>query len=240
MNIGKLFGGDHSARLRKEASEARKAIEQAPQGDSVQISGDTTLVKPQGEIWQGRSNGKTMTAVKADKNSTVVLREEIIKEDNRGLQVAAGIAGTLIGAALFGGKKKDSLGAALGGLLVGGLAAWGAGKASDRVKEKRIERVETTPEGVTNERLREGRDGDNSYTSNFKRTAPPPPFDERPLKSTSKICRSSKATHLIVLTVYGTIRGGCRPAADEPGILRLFSRVPEIRPSPGRPRSFDP
>ena len=182
MNIGKLFGGDNSVRLRKEASDARKAIEQAPAGDSVQLSGDTTLVKPQGEIWQGSANGKTMSAVKADKNSTVVLREEIIKEDNRGLQVAAGIAGTLIGAALFGGKKKDSIGAALGGLLLGGLAAWGAGKASDKVKEKRIERVETTPEGVTSERLRESRDGDNSYTSNFKRTAPPPPFDEKAAK----------------------------------------------------------
>lgn len=182
MNIGKLFGGDNSARLRKEASDARKAIEQAPQGDSVQLSGDTTLVKPQGEIWQGSANGKTMSAVKADKNSTVVLREEIIKEDNRGLQVAAGIAGTLIGAALFGGKKKDSIGAALGGLVLGGLAAWGAGKASDKIKEKRIERVETTPEGVTSERLREGRDGDNSYSSNFKRTAPPPPFDEKAAK----------------------------------------------------------
>lgn len=182
MNISKFFGGDNSVRLRKEASDARKAIEQAPQGDSVQLGGDTTLVRLQGEIWQGSANGKTMTAVKADKNSTVVLREEIIKEDNRGLQVAAGIAGTLIGAALFGGKKKDSIGAALGGLLLGGLAAWGAGKASDKVKEKRIERVETTPEGVTSERLRENRNGDNSYTNNFKRTAPPPPFDEKAAK----------------------------------------------------------
>ena len=182
MNIGKLFGGDNAVRLRKEASDARKAIEQAPQGDSVQLNGDTTLVRPQGEIWQGNANGKSMSVVKADRNSTVVLREEIVKEDNRALQVAAGIAGTLIGAALFGGKKKDSIGAALGGLVLGGLAAWGAGKASDKVKEKRIERVETTPEGVTSERLRESSDGDNSYFSNFKTTNPPKPLSAEQIK----------------------------------------------------------
>lgn len=182
MNIGKLFGSDNSARLRKEAGDARKAIQDAPQGDAVEIGGDRQLLKPQGEIWQGRANGASMTAVKAEKNSSVVLREEIIKEDNRGLQVAAGIAGTLIGAALFGGKKKDSIGAAIGGLLLGGLAAWGAGKATDAVKEKRIERVETTPEGVTSERLREARNGDNSYTSNFKRTGPAPEFDPQAAK----------------------------------------------------------
>ena len=182
MNIGKLFSSDSSARLRKEAGDARKAIQDAPQGDVIEIGGDRQLLKPQGEIWQGRANGSTMTAVKAEKNSSVVLREEIIKEDNRGLQVAAGIAGTLIGAALFGGKKKDSIGAALGGLLLGGLAAWGTGKATDAVKEKRIERVETTPEGVTTERLREARNGDNSYSGNFKRTGPAPEFDVQAAK----------------------------------------------------------
>ncbi len=182
MNIGKYFGGDNQVRLRKEVSEARKAIEQAPAGDTVQLNGDTTLLKPQGDVWQGSASGARMSAVKAEKDSTVVLREEIVKADNRGLQVAAGIAGTLIGAALFGGKKKDSLGAALGGILLGGLAAWGAGKATDKVKETRTERVESTPEGVYTERMRETPDGENSYSGNFKRTAPPPPMDPEAVK----------------------------------------------------------
>lgn len=182
MNVSKLFSSDHSARLHKEVGEARKAIADAAPGDTVEIGGEQQLLRPQGEIWQGRANASTMTVVKAEEKSTVILREEIIKEDNRGLQVAAGIAGTLIGAALFGGKKKDSIGAALGGLLLGGLAAWGAGKATDAVKEKRIERVETTPEGVTSERLREARDGNDSYFANFKRTGPAPEFDAEAAK----------------------------------------------------------
>jgi hypothetical protein len=175
MKISNLFGNGSADRLRKEAADARRTIETAPQGDTVEFNGDRQLLKEQGGVWQGRSNASGVSAVKAEKDSTVVLREEVVKESNRGLQVAAGIAGTLIGVALFGGKKKDSGAGALAGLLLGGLAAWGAGKASEKVK-KNIDRVETTPEGVTSERLSEGPQGTN-YSSNFKRTAPPKPID---------------------------------------------------------------
>ena len=182
MNIGKLFSSDNSGRLRKEADDTRKAIETAPAGDVFISHGEHQLMKPQGDIWRGQASGQDMSAVKVSQNSTVVLHEKIVKEDNRGLQVAAGIAGTLIGAALFGGKKKDSLGAALGGLLLGGLAAWGAGKATDAVKEKRIERVETTPEGITHEQLSERQGDETSYTNNFRRTGPAPKVDPEAVK----------------------------------------------------------
>ncbi|MBN9418415.1 MAG: hypothetical protein J0I12_23400 [Candidatus Eremiobacteraeota bacterium] len=182
MQISKFFSSNRQAEIRKEAGDARKAIENAPKGDSVEIHGDTLLVRPQGEIWQGRANAGTMTTIRAEKDSSVVLREEIVKKDNRGIQVAAAIAGTLVGAALFGGKKKDSAGAALAGLLLGGLAAWGAGKATDAVKEKRIERIETTPEGVVAERLHETPGGDDFYQSTFKRTGDPPPMDVEKVK----------------------------------------------------------
>lgn len=183
MDIFKFRSSNRPVELRKEAASARKAIENAPKGDSVEILGDSMLVRPQGEIWQGRANAGSMTAVTAEKDSSVVLREEIIKKDNRGIQVAAAIAGTLIGAALFGGKKKDSGGAALAGLLLGGLAAWGAGKATDAVKEKRIERVETSPEGVVSERMvLDAKGDDTSYQASFKRTGDPPPFDAEKAK----------------------------------------------------------
>lgn len=180
MKISSMFGKGSPEALRKEAADARRTIESAPQGDSVEFNGERSLVRPQGEIWQGRTNAKGMSAVKAEKDSTVVLREEVVKESNRGLQVAAGIAGTLIGVALFGGKKKDSGAGALAGLLLGGLAAWGAGKATEVVK-KNIDRVETTPEGVTSERLSEGPQGEN-YSGSFKRTAPPKPLDPEEAK----------------------------------------------------------
>lgn len=180
MKISNLFGGGGADRLRKEVSDARRTIEEAPPGDTVQFNGDRQLLKEQGGLWQGRANQNSMTAVKAEKDSSVVLREEVVKESNRGLQVAAGIAGTLIGVALFGGKKKDSGAGALAGLLLGGLAAWGAGKATEVVK-KNIDRVETTPEGVSSERLSEGPQGTN-YSGSFKRTAPPEPFDAEKAK----------------------------------------------------------
>ncbi|MBS2040088.1 hypothetical protein JST97_34190 [bacterium] len=175
MKISNLFGSGGADRLRKEAADARRTIEQAAPGDAVNFNGDRQLLREQGGLWQGRANPKGMTAIKAEKDSSVVLREEVVKESNRGLQVAAGIAGTLIGVALFGGKKKDSGAGALAGVLLGGLAAWGAGKASEVVK-KNIDRVETTPEGVSSERLSEGPDG-NSYSGSYKRTAPPEPVD---------------------------------------------------------------
>ncbi|MFN8609763.1 MAG: hypothetical protein U0931_19645 [Vulcanimicrobiota bacterium] len=180
MKITNLFGNGGADRLRKEAADARRTIQDAPQGDTVELNGDRQLVRERGGLWQGRSNERSLTAVKAEKDSSVVLREEVVKESNRGLQVAAGIAGTLIGVALFGGKKKDSGAGALAGLLLGGLAAWGAGKASEVVK-KNIDRVETTPEGVTSERLSEGPQGTN-YSNSFKRTAPAPALDPEKAK----------------------------------------------------------
>lgn len=182
MQITSFGFQNDSASLRKEAADTRRAIENAPPTETYTAGDERQLAREQGELWRGEVRPDGMSAVKLRKGSTVVLNEKIVKEDNRAIQVAAAIAGTLVGAALFGGKKKGgSLGGALASLVLGGLAAWGAGKATDVVKERQIERTETNSEGVSRERWTEDRNGEN-YTQHFKRTAPPKPVDPAELK----------------------------------------------------------
>jgi hypothetical protein len=42
--------------------------------------------------------------------------------------------------------------------------------------------VETTPEGITHERLSERNGGETSYTNNFQRTGPAPKVDPEAVK----------------------------------------------------------
>ena len=184
---------DRVKNILKEVESARQAIEQAPAADCFDSSDSRTLAKPQGDYVGGSVHHASwmttpdkLTSIQRQGDVTVELRSETFQKDTSAMQAAAAGLGSLFGALLGAAlsDKESSTGSLVAGALVGGLAAWGGTKkAVEGPGECRIERIETTPTGITTEKIVLDPDGTSqSYTSRFHRIGAPPEFDAEAAK----------------------------------------------------------
>lgn len=183
---------DRVQTILKEVQQAREAIENAPAADCFESDNGRTLAKPQGDYVGGQITQvpwmkapDKITATSRQGDVTVQLRSETFKKDTSAMEAAAAgvgsIFGAVLGAALGSDEGKGSL---VAGAILGGLAAWGGIKKTiEGPGESRIERVETTPTGITTEKVVLGPDGEStSYSKVFHRIGAPPEFDAQAAK----------------------------------------------------------
>lgn len=178
---------DRVQAILQEVQQARQVIENAPASDCFESNHGRTLVKPQGDYVGGQITQvpwmkapDKIIATSRQGDVTVQWHSETFKKDTSAMEAAAAGVGSLFGAVLGAALSRDEgKGSLVAGAILGGLAAWGGMKKTvEGPGERRIERVETTPTGITTEKVVLGPDGENtSYSKVFHRIGAPPEFD---------------------------------------------------------------